>query len=242
MREKASSVSEEEREKDKNFICICKDVDRTFPTHPFYKEQHNQIALRNVLYLYSLHNPKVGYCQAMNFLAGVMLVVGMNVQQAFFTLDRIIDRYLPPDLFDSKMEGVYSESFVLQKLCGDRIPKVERHLTNLDPNFFILLSPNWFLCIFLTTFPIETALRIWDCFLHEKYKIIYRIGIAYLSLIEKEILKGNDFQTIFTITKETAIKMFDCRHLIKKSFAIRNFSKKKILEYREMYKQKDQKQ
>ncbi|KAG2388474.1 hypothetical protein C9374_000638 [Naegleria lovaniensis] len=236
LKEKAQSIPVEEREKDKNFSCICKDVDRTFPTHPFYKDPHNQIALRNVLYLYSLHNPKVGYCQAMNFLAGIMLVVGMNVQQAFFTLDRIIDRYLPPDLYDSKMQGVYSESFVLQKLCLDRIPKLAQHLLAQDPNFFILLSPNWFLCIFLNTFPIETSLRIWDCFLHENYKILYRIAIAYLSLIEKDLMKSNDFQAIYTATKDHALKMFDCRHLIKKSFGIRNFSKKKILEYREMYR------
>jgi len=166
-----------------------------------------------------------------------MLVVGMNVQQAFFTLDRIIDRYLPPDMFDASMNGVYSESFVLEKLCLDRIPKLTKYMTALDSNFFILFATSWFLCLYLNAFPVETSLRIWDCFIHEKYKILYRIGVAYLSLIEKDIYKApHDFHKVFEIVKETSLKMFDCRHLIKKSFSIRNFSKKKILEYRELYK------
>ena len=241
MKEKAHAIPVEEREKDKNFVCICKDVDRTFPTHPFFKDPHNQIALRNVLYLYSLHNPKVGYCQSMNFLAGIMLVVGMNVMQAFFTLDRIIDRYMPPDLYDSSMEGVYSESFVLQHLCLDRIPKVTNHLVKLESNLFIMVSPNWFLCLYLTSFQVETVVRICDCFIHENYRILYRIGMTYLTLFEKELLKCNDFQAAFMLLKDSSQKIFDCRQLIKKSFGIRNFSKKKILSYRELYRTQNKK-
>ncbi|KAL9652444.1 hypothetical protein ABK040_000017 [Willaertia magna] len=242
IKEKAEQITPEEREKDENFRTICKDVDRTFPYHEMFKLEHNQIALRNVLYYYSLHNPKVGYCQSMNFLAGILLIVGMNVQQAFFTLDRIIERYLPADLFDASMNGVYCESYVMEQLCMDRLPKLAKLLTSIESNFFVLFSTNWFLCLYLNSFPIETALRIWDCFIHEKYKILYRIGIAYLSLVEKDCFKVKpELHNLLSIVKDTSQTMFDCRHLIKKSFSIRNFSKKKIVEFRETFRSTKQK-
>jgi hypothetical protein len=45
---------------------IMKDLDRTFPLHPFFnKEKYGNIgqkALMNILQTFSIYNDKVGYC------------------------------------------------------------------------------------------------------------------------------------------------------------------------------------
>jgi hypothetical protein len=40
----------------------------------FFSTAPGQAALRNVLIAYATHNPTVGYCQSMNFLAGLLLL------------------------------------------------------------------------------------------------------------------------------------------------------------------------
>jgi len=51
---------------------IEKDLGRTFPSHPSM-DKDGCAALRRVLNAYALHNPTVGYCQGMNFIAGCVL-------------------------------------------------------------------------------------------------------------------------------------------------------------------------
>ena len=54
---------------------INKDVERTFPGHPQFESRGGIEALRRVLLAFSVHNPEVGYCQSINFLAGFLLLL-----------------------------------------------------------------------------------------------------------------------------------------------------------------------
>ena len=50
--------------------------------------------LRNVLQAYAEHNPQVAYCQSMNFLAAVLLLV-VDEESAFWCLAAIVERLMP---------------------------------------------------------------------------------------------------------------------------------------------------
>lgn len=68
---------------------IDKDLNRTFPTHPYFAITQNggvgQKALRNILQAYCVYNEKVGYCQSMNFIAGFILMVsGSREKESFW--------------------------------------------------------------------------------------------------------------------------------------------------------------
>ena len=52
---------------------IDKDVPRTFPDVPGFNDSAGQRRLTRILRSYSVLDPEVGYCQGMNFLAGVVL-------------------------------------------------------------------------------------------------------------------------------------------------------------------------
>lgn len=63
------------------------DVTRTFPEHPFFKERHGQQALTMTLRAYATHDPVVGYCQSMNYVAAfLLLVLNKDAEQAFWVL------------------------------------------------------------------------------------------------------------------------------------------------------------
>lgn len=56
------------------FTQIAKDIDRTFPGHPFLNEPENKRSFEWVLQKFALYFPKMGYTQGINFIAGYLLV------------------------------------------------------------------------------------------------------------------------------------------------------------------------
>ena len=43
-----------------------------------------------------------------------------------------------------------------------------------------MFAPQWFMTLFVYLFPTSLVLRIWDIFLLEGWKTIYRVGIALI--------------------------------------------------------------
>eukprot|EP01039_Chlorochromonas_danica_P013685 gene13685-15873_t len=55
---------------------IEKDVDRTFPEHVYFENAgRGEAVLRRVLQAFAIHNPDIGYCQSLNFVAGMILIL-----------------------------------------------------------------------------------------------------------------------------------------------------------------------
>lgn len=74
---------------------IDKDLNRTFPAHPYFAIDKygviGQKALRNILQAYAVYMPQVGYCQSMNFIAGLVLMVsGSREKEAFWVLTALL--------------------------------------------------------------------------------------------------------------------------------------------------------
>ena len=44
----------------------------------------------------------------------------------------------------------------------------------------------WFITIFSYNFPFEIVVRVWDCFLVEGWKVVFRCGLAMLDMVEGE--------------------------------------------------------
>ena len=61
---------------------IIRDLARTYPTHPYFKDAdgEGQTSLFNVLKAYSIHDSEIGYCQGIAFIVGPLL---LNVSLSF---------------------------------------------------------------------------------------------------------------------------------------------------------------
>lgn len=80
-------------------------------------------SLRRVLQAFALHNRDIGYCQSLNFVAGMMLIF-MEEEDAFFLLLTVVEQLLPADYYTKSMVGTYVDQFVLAHIIKNFLPKI----------------------------------------------------------------------------------------------------------------------
>lgn len=172
--------------------------------------------LQEVLQAICLHNPSLGYCQGMNFLVGMCLLF-MEPEDAFWCLVGITERYFTAHYFDHSLVGAQADQEVLKTLLRDKLPRLHRHLAQLDIEL-CTVTLNWFLAIFFDSVPFETLLRIWDCFLLEGPKVLFRFSLAILKMHEEVLLTKQDTVSIMRQLKSIARLCYDVDMLIKVAF------------------------
>ncbi|XP_019429009.1 PREDICTED: ecotropic viral integration site 5 protein homolog isoform X2 [Lupinus angustifolius] len=163
---------------------IEKDIPRTFPGHPALDE-HGRDSLRRLLLAYARHNPSVGYCQAMNFFAGLLLLL-MPEENAFWTFVGIIDDYF---------EGYYTEEMIESQVAW--------------------ISGPWFLSIFMNMIPWESVLRVWDVLLFEGNRVmLFRTALALMELYGPALVTTKDAGDAITLLQSLAGSTFDSSQLV----------------------------
>ncbi|XP_030215658.1 TBC1 domain family member 10A [Gadus morhua] len=170
---------------------IEKDLHRQFPFHEMFVSRggHGQQDLFRVLKAYTLYRPEEGYCQAQAPIAAVLLM-NMPAEDAFWVLVQICEKYLP-GYYSPGLEAIQLDGEILYALLRRVCPLAYRHLEKhkMDP---ILYMTEWFMCAFSRTLPWASVLRVWDMFLCDGVKIIFRVGLVLLKCMlgSREKLKA----------------------------------------------------
>lgn len=83
------------------------------------------------------------------------------------------------DYFISGLEVLQNDAGILEGLLKKTCPPVYRHLQKhkVEP---LLYMTDWFLCAMTRTLPWETLLRVWDCFLAEGIRVIFKVALVIL--------------------------------------------------------------
>ncbi|KAI4384016.1 hypothetical protein MLD38_009788 [Melastoma candidum] len=190
---------------------IEKDLPRTFPGHPALDEDGRN-ALRRLLTAYARHNPSVGYCQAMNFFAGLLLLL-MPEENAFWTLMGILDDYFD-GYYSEEMIESQVDQLVLEELVRERFPKLVNHLDFLGVQIAWVTGP-WFLSIFMNMLPWESVLRVWDVLLFEGNRVmLFRTALALMELYGPALVTTKDAGDAVTLLQSLAGSTFDSSQLV----------------------------
>ncbi|POS88118.1 hypothetical protein EPUL_001092 [Erysiphe pulchra] len=224
---------------------IERDLNRTFPDNIKFKPDRDSNSslppdenietpilqsLRHVLRAFSIYHPRIGYCQSLNFLAGLLLLF-MNEEKAFWMLN-IITRIFLPGTHSLNLEGANIDLGVLMSSIKDMMPSIWAKIGNeLDGQPSIptasapmrlppitLCTTAWFMSCFIGTLPIETTLRVWDSFFYEGSKTLFRIALTIFKLGESQIRAVTDPMEIFQVVQGIPRSMIDCNHLMETCF------------------------
>lgn len=167
---------------------IERDLHRSLPEHPAFQNETGIAALRRVLTAYAHRNPKIGYCQSMNILTSVLLLYAKE-EEAFWLLVAVCERMLP-DYFNHRVIGAQVDQSVFEELIKEHLPELAEHMNDLSALASISLS--WFLTLFLSIMPLESAVNVVDCFFYDGIKAIFQLGLAVLEANAEELCSSKD--------------------------------------------------
>ncbi|XP_013009777.1 TBC1 domain family member 8 isoform X3 [Cavia porcellus] len=177
---------------------IERDLHRSLPEHPAFQNETGIAALRRVLTAYAHHNPRIGYCQSMNILTSVLLLYAKE-EEAFWLLVAVCERMLP-DYFSHRVIGAQVDQSVFEELIKEHLPELAEHMNDLSALASVSLS--WFLTLFLSIMPLESAVNVVDCFFYDGIKAIFQLGLAVLEATVEELCSSkDDSQALVTLSR-----------------------------------------
>ncbi|VDO65370.1 unnamed protein product [Heligmosomoides polygyrus] len=218
------------------------DLLRTMPNNVHFMSANCKgvSQLQQVLRAFCLHNPSLGYCQGMNFLASIALLF-VGPEDAFWFLVAMTENYHDKSYFDDNLAGAQADQEVLKELLEEHFPLISAHLNSLDIDL-ATITLNWFLALFFDAVPFNTLLRIWDCFLLEGPKVLFRFALALLGQNQGEILARGDTIGIMKVIKAAVRLTYDVDGFFKvrdtSTLPSRNVLRSKQLNYLEQLNQK----
>ncbi|XP_028299497.1 ecotropic viral integration site 5 protein homolog isoform X4 [Gouania willdenowi] len=168
---------------------IRRDIARTYPEHEFFKEKDSlgQEVLFNVMKAYSLVDREVGYCQGSAFIVGLLLMQ-MPEEEAFCVFVKLMQDYRLRELFKPSMAELGLCMYQFEFMIQEQLPELHIHFQAQSFHTSMYAS-SWFLTIFLTTFPLPVATRIFDIFMCEGLEIVFRVGLAILQMNQSELIQ-----------------------------------------------------
>ncbi|KAE9596438.1 putative Rab-GTPase-TBC domain-containing protein [Lupinus albus] len=221
------------------------DLPRTFPGHPWLDTPEGHASLRRVLVVYSFRDSDVGYCQGLNYVAALLLLVMKTEEDAFWMLAVLLENVLVSDCYTNNLSGCHVEQRVFKDLVVKKCPRIASHLEALQFDVS-LVTTEWFLCLFSKSLPSETTLRVWDVIFYEGAKVIFNVALAIFKMKEDELVVTHHVGEVINILQMTTHHLFDPDDLLTVAFdkigsmTTNNISKQRKKQEPEVMKELDQ--
>ncbi|KAB0405774.1 hypothetical protein E2I00_003489 [Balaenoptera physalus] len=127
---------------------------------------------------------------------------------------------------------------VLQDLLSEKLPKLMAHLgqRRVDLSF---ITFNWLLVVFADSLISNILLQVWDAFLYEGTKVVFRYALAIFKYNEEEILRLQDGLEIYQYLRFFTKTICDSRKLMNIAFNDMNpFPKKQLRQLRMAHRER----
>ncbi|NXJ01007.1 TBD2A protein, partial [Psophia crepitans] len=195
------------------------DLPRTLTNNKHFSSPTSQLIpkLRRVLLAFSWHNPAIGYCQGLNRLAAVALLVLEDEESAFWCLVHIVENLMPADYYSDTLITSQVDQRVFKDFLSEKLPRLMAHFEQYQIDVS-LITFNWFLVAFVDSLVSDILLRVWDAFLYEGTKVIFRYALAIFKYNEEEILRIHDSVEIYQYLRFFTRMITDGRKLMNIAF------------------------
>lgn len=158
------------------------DLHRTFPG--LVLDIHRE-GLRHVLVAFAAENPAIGYCQSMNMIAALFLVLGFDISSTYqmfsTTILTICVNYHAVDF-----GGLLRDSAVIDALLSHFYPRAHQILS-LASIPALHFAGEILLTMCTKDWPLQFAIRVWDLiFIHGVSALLCTVLVALDTFLPKE--------------------------------------------------------
>ena len=184
------------KDKEKSINIIELDIERTFPYLGVFRGDSPMAQdLREILRVFVISRPDIGYIQGLSFIAGILLL-NMDKFKAFISLMNLILNPIMLPFYKMDNESIQQRLKLFKQVFYFNLPELCEHFDELGllpENYFL----SWNMTLFTRDVNLELAKRIWDVFMIEGIKAIYSAAIVFLSHFESKLI-NMDFVEIMT--------------------------------------------
>jgi len=168
---------------------IKEDLARTFPGHKMFEDEHGEgrAAMYRILKAYCLYEHVIGYCQGMNFIAGMLLIVGMQEEEAFWTLCSLMQSLKLSSYYEQGMPGIKQDTKILRRRLRAEMPEFMEKLNDFGIPVMLFTS-NWFLSLYTDLENFSLVLAIWDHIFLNGRKGIIDVAFYIIEAFKDEIM------------------------------------------------------
>ncbi len=176
----------------------------------------------------------VSNCQGMGFLVATLLTQA-GEEEAFWCFHEMMQQNLfaMRELYRPNFPMLQLCFFQLRKLMGLHTPGLLAHLDSIGLDVSIFAS-QWFLTLFTYHFPFRAVLRVWDVFMCEGWKIIFRVAITLLKWEEPAML-GQPLDVCMRIVR-TISDGKNADQIMDRALALK-FKTESLLDFRREYEE-----
>lgn len=195
------------------------DIPRTFPENIYFNVHKNEFF--NVLVAFAHQNTSVGYCQGLNYIAGLILIITKDELSTFWLLKHLVEN-VASEYHTKTMFGLQRDIYVISELVKLREPLINEKINELGFPWAVILT-KWLICLFSEVLPVETVLRIWDVMFAEGNKIIFRASLAIIFTLKDDIMNTNDISELADLFRNISKdpRMLDCHSFMASMFKIK---------------------
>lgn len=162
------------------------DVARTFPEDNEFQQANGPAKLRRVLQGFAAADADLGYCQSLNFLAAVFLMIFHDERVTLAAVGQTLLKLGIRNWYTNGMHQLRADTVVLEDLMHERLLGTYRafqaHKFDL-----MFVSSKWFLCLFATVLRGEALRRVWDVLLCDGIEAVFRVSLGLLALKAERI-------------------------------------------------------
>lgn len=127
------------------------DIPRTFPENIYFNIHKNEFF--NVLVAFAHQNTSVGYCQGLNYIAGLILIVTKDELSTFWLLKHLVEN-VAHQYHTKTMLGLQRDIHVISELVKLREPLINEKINELGFPWAVILT-KWLICLFSEVLPVE---------------------------------------------------------------------------------------
>lgn len=182
--------AEESKSSNKKFSHVCdeinRDINRTFYTEKFV-EGNGKKMLINILTAIAFIRPEIGYCQGMNFIAGALINFIDDEEKCFWIFLSFIDNIEMNLLYLKNMPDYSIRVYQLNSFIKEYFPELSNHFKKNQINPDVFFS-KWILTIFSNYLPFEVLYKVWDVFIFDKWKAIFKFSLLILNSMKEQLI------------------------------------------------------